>query len=43
MGTPADRPAGAAYLRAFVDELKATRFIRDELVKAGQDPAVAAA
>ena len=42
MGTPRDRVAGARYLRAYIDELKATSLIRDELAKSGQDPAVAA-
>jgi polar amino acid transport system substrate-binding protein len=42
MGTPKDRVAGARYLAAFIDEMKATPFIRDQLVKSGQDGAVAA-
>ncbi len=42
MGAPKDRAAGAAYLRVFIEDLKATSFIRDALVKSGQDRAVAA-
>jgi polar amino acid transport system substrate-binding protein len=42
MGTPKDRVAGARYLKVFIEEMKATPFIRDELKKSGQDPAVAA-
>ena len=42
MGTPKDRIAGAAYLKAYVEAMKATPFIRDALEKSGQDPAVAA-
>lgn len=42
MGTPKDRVAGAAYLRGFIEEMKAGSFIRDALERSGQDGAVAA-
>lgn len=36
MGTPADRTAGAAYLKSFIEEMKASGFIADSLRRAGQ-------
>jgi polar amino acid transport system substrate-binding protein len=38
MGMPKGRDAGAHYLRAFVEEMKASGFVADELKKSGQDP-----
>jgi hypothetical protein len=35
------RDEAAAYVSAFVRDLLATGFIRDELVRAGQDPSLA--
>jgi polar amino acid transport system substrate-binding protein len=43
MGTPRDRgEAGAAYLRAFVEEMKASGFVAAELKKSGQHDAAVA-
>ena len=42
MGLGADRPAGAAYLRAFVAEMKRTGFVARSLRDNGQDAALAA-
>ncbi|HTK35896.1 MAG TPA: transporter substrate-binding domain-containing protein [Caulobacteraceae bacterium] len=42
MGTPRERVAGARYLDGFIDELKATPFIREALQRSGQDVAIAA-
>jgi polar amino acid transport system substrate-binding protein len=44
MGTPKGREAGARYLRAFVEEMKASRFVVDALKRSNQpDAAVAPA
>jgi polar amino acid transport system substrate-binding protein len=42
MGTPKGRPAGAAYLRAFVEEMKASGFVADALKRSNQPDAQAA-
>jgi polar amino acid transport system substrate-binding protein len=42
MGTPQGRPAGAAYLRAFVEEMKASGFVADALKRSGQAEATVA-
>jgi polar amino acid transport system substrate-binding protein len=39
MGTPKGRAAGAAYLRGFVEELKASGFVADALARSGQHDA----
>jgi len=39
MGTPRGRGAGAAYLRGFVEELKASGFVADALARSGQHDA----
>jgi polar amino acid transport system substrate-binding protein len=40
MGTPKGRPeAGAAYLRAYIEEMKASGFVANELKKSGQHDA----
>ena len=41
MGTPKGRLAGAAYLRAFVEEVKASGFVADAIRRAGQTAQVA--
>ncbi len=41
MGTPKGRTAGAAYLRAFVEEMKASGFVADALKRSNQTAAVA--
>lgn len=41
MGTPKDRLAGAAYLRAFVEEMKAAGFVAEALKRSGQTASVA--
>ena len=41
IGTPKGRTAGAAYLRAFVEEMKANGFISDALQRSGQTASVA--
>jgi polar amino acid transport system substrate-binding protein len=41
IGTPKGRTAGAAYLRAFVEEMKANGFIADALQRSGQTASVA--
>ena len=41
MGTPKGRLAGAAYLRAFVEEMKASGFVADAIKRSGQSAAVA--
>jgi polar amino acid transport system substrate-binding protein len=41
MGTPKGRTAGAAYLRAFVEEMKASGFVAEALKRSGQSAAVA--
>ncbi len=38
-----DRSAGAAYLRAFVEEMKASGFVADALKRSGQTATVAPA
>jgi polar amino acid transport system substrate-binding protein len=43
MGTPQGRPAGAAYLKAFVEEMKASGFVADGLKRSGQQATVAGA
>jgi polar amino acid transport system substrate-binding protein len=44
MGTPQGRPAAAAYLKTFVEEMKASSFVADALKRSGQaDAAVAPA
>ena len=42
MGTPQGRPAGAAYLRRFVEEMKASGFVADALRRSGQMDATVA-
>jgi polar amino acid transport system substrate-binding protein len=41
MGTPKGRLAGAAYLRAFVEEMKASGFVTDAIKRSNQSAAVA--
>ena len=41
MGTPKGRTAGADYLRAFVEEMKASGFVAEALKRSGQSAAVA--
>ena len=41
MGTPKGRMAGAAYLRAFVEEMKASGFVADAIKRSNQSAAVA--
>lgn len=41
MGTPKGRTAGAAYLRAFVEDVKASGFVAEALKRSGQSAAVA--
>jgi polar amino acid transport system substrate-binding protein len=41
MGTPKGRLAGARYLRAFVEEMKASGFVADALKRSDQDATVA--
>jgi polar amino acid transport system substrate-binding protein len=36
MGTPQGRPAGAAYLRSFIEEMKASGVVADALRRSGQ-------
>lgn len=43
MGTPKGRPAANAYLRGFVEEMKASGFVADALKRSGQTAAVAPA
>lgn len=43
MGTPQGRPAAAAYLKGFVEEMKASGFVADALKRSGQQAAVAPA
>lgn len=43
MGTPQGRAAGAAYLRGFIEEMKATGFIAEALARSGQKAMVAPA
>lgn len=42
MGTPQGRPAGAAYLRGFIEEMKASGFVADALKRSGQGDATVA-
>ena len=42
MGTPKGRDAGARYLRAFIEEMKASGFVADALVRSNQPEAVVA-
>lgn len=42
MGTPKGRPAAAAYLHGFVEEMKASGFVADALKRSGQVAKVAA-
>jgi polar amino acid transport system substrate-binding protein len=42
MGTPLGRDAGLAYLRGFVEEMKASGFVAKSLARAGQADAVVA-
>ena len=41
MGTPKGRSAGATYLAAFVEEMKASGFVADALKRSGQVAKVA--
>ena len=41
MGTPKGRMAGAGYLRAFVEEMKASGFVADAIKRSNQSAAVA--
>jgi len=41
MGTPKGRLAGAAYLRSFVEEMKASGFVADAIKRSNQSAAVA--
>ena len=43
MGTPKGRPAGNAYLRSFIEEMKTSGFVADALKRSGQTAAVAPA
>jgi polar amino acid transport system substrate-binding protein len=40
MGTPKGRTAGAAYLRGFVEEMKASGFVADALTRSRQSAKV---
>jgi polar amino acid transport system substrate-binding protein len=42
MGTPQGRPAGASYLRGFIEEMKASGFVARELQRSGQTDAAVA-
>ncbi|KAB1073297.1 ABC transporter substrate-binding protein [Methylobacterium planeticum] len=42
VATPKDRPAGRAYIRAFVEEMKASGFVAEALDRSGQPDAVVA-
>jgi polar amino acid transport system substrate-binding protein len=42
MGTPQGRPAGARYLREYIEEMKASGFVARELERSGQTDAVVA-
>jgi polar amino acid transport system substrate-binding protein len=41
MGTPKGRTAGAEYLRAFVEDVKASGFVADAIKRANQSASVA--
>ncbi|MFN3350811.1 transporter substrate-binding domain-containing protein [Pseudorhodoplanes sp.] len=43
MGTKPSRPAGARYLRGFVEEMKASGFVAEALARSGQSATVAPA
>jgi polar amino acid transport system substrate-binding protein len=43
MGTPQGRDAGAAYLKTFIEEMKASGFVAQALEKSGQKASVAPA
>lgn len=43
VGIPQGRPAGAAYLKAFVEEMKISGFVADALSKSGQNVMIAPA
>jgi len=43
MGTPKGRAAGAEYLRAFVEDVKASGFVADAIKRANQSASVAPA
>jgi polar amino acid transport system substrate-binding protein len=43
MGTPQGRAAGAAYLKTFIEEMKASGFVAQALEKSGQKASVAPA
>lgn len=43
MGTPQGRAAGAAYLKSFIEEMKATGFVAAALARSGQQATVAPA
>ena len=42
MGTPKGRTAGANYLRAFIEEMKANGFVADALKRSNQPDAAVA-
>jgi polar amino acid transport system substrate-binding protein len=42
MATPKGRPAGAAYLKAFVEDMKASGFVAGALQRSDQHDAVIA-
>jgi polar amino acid transport system substrate-binding protein len=42
MGTPQGRPDGAAYLREFIEEMKASGFVADALKRSNQPDATVA-
>lgn len=42
MGTPQGRPAGAAFLRGFIEEMKASGFVADALKRSNQPDATVA-
>jgi polar amino acid transport system substrate-binding protein len=41
MGTPKGRLAGAAYLKTFIEEMKASGFVADAIKRSNQSAAVA--
>lgn len=41
MGTQRDKPAGAAYVRAFIEDMKENGFVADALRRSGQTAPVA--
>jgi len=42
VGTPLGRDAGARYLKAFVEEMKATDFVAKSLARSNQPDAIVA-